>query len=345
MPPTRKGMGSANPIDLTDDGPATPERSNWRNPGSQWGAARTPMPQSVTPGRTSADKRKGSATKRESQTDLYGQRMTGSQSSPSKSSPAKSQRKKKSDGESPKEKRLRRFRPTCPQAFHDVHQRALTQRFYVLERHRGGTPEYPQEIVELTGSTGNIYHVHIAQQPRCTCPHAEQGNQCKHMIYVLSKVLNAPFNLTYQLALLSTELQQIFANAPPIASAGTSDRDDGKRKPIEGDCPICFGELDVNNGESVVWCRAACGQNIHRECFGMWAKSKAGQTTCPFCRSAWEGDRDLVDTKKIDKQRGVWEDGYVNIRDQLPGVSRVRDESSYSRWSPYMGRSRYRHNW
>jgi hypothetical protein len=190
MPPTRRGMSSANPIDLTDDGPTTPQRSNWRSAGNQWVGVRTPMLQSVTPGRTSTDKRKGSATKRESQTDLLGQRVTGSQSSPSKSSPAKSQRKKKSDGESPKEKRLRRFRPTCPQAFHDVHQRALTQRFYVLERHRGGTPEYPQEIVELTGSTGNIYHVHIAQQPRCTCPHAEQGNQCKHMIYVSAAHMN-----------------------------------------------------------------------------------------------------------------------------------------------------------
>ena len=135
MPPTRRGMRSSNPIDLTDEAPTTPERSNPRHSLSQWVGARTPMPQSVTPSRASADKRSASVTKRESQTDLFRQKVTGSQSSPSKSSPQKSNRKRKSEGESPKEKRLRRFRPTCPHAFHDVHQRALTQRFYVLELH------------------------------------------------------------------------------------------------------------------------------------------------------------------------------------------------------------------
>lgn len=36
----------------------------------------------------------------------------------------------------------------------------------------------------MTGSTGNIYTVHIAQQPSCNCPHAKAGNQCKHWLYV-----------------------------------------------------------------------------------------------------------------------------------------------------------------
>lgn len=156
-------------------------------------------------------------------------------------------------------------------------------------------------------------------------------NACSPL-QVLSKVLNAPFDLVYQLALLSTELQQIFANAPPIKLPSSEIVEDKNRKPVEGDCPICFSELDAKASESVVWCRAACGQNMHRDCFGMWAKSKAGETTCPMCRSVWEGNKDLLNVKKIDRGRGQMEDGYVNIRDQLPGVSGYRGMCGKMLW-------------
>ncbi|KAF6822942.1 SWIM zinc finger protein [Colletotrichum plurivorum] len=231
------------------------------------------------------------------------------------------------------EKRLRRFRPKAPQNFHEVYNRALIQRFYVLERRRGGTVEVPQEEVELTGSTGNLYTVTIAQRPSCTCPHFLAGNQCKHWLYVMSRVLRAKFEYTYQLALLTSELKEIFANAPPIDNPSSSDSSpDKNRKPIEDDCPICFCELEAESKESVVWCRAACGQNIHKECFETWAVTKRNgdsDVTCPFCRSVWQGDEDMV--KNIKKGGRPTHEGYVNVADQL-GISTHRDHSTYSRW-------------
>ncbi|KAK0391808.1 hypothetical protein NLU13_1307 [Sarocladium strictum] len=337
----RAGTSFEDPIDLTEDLPR-PSQTPIRRSGLA--GPHTPMSRRVAPYPTSSVRRHEPISRSESLPSTPRiPTSTDSRSSKKTTSTRQSRKEPLAEGESPKEKRLGYFRTACPQAFYDVYQRAMTQRFYVLERYRVGTPECPQEIVELTGSTGNIYHVHIAKQPKCTCPHAEKGNQCKHVVYVLAKVLNAPFELVYQLALLSTELQQIFENAPPISSPQESRTEDRNRKPIEGDCPICFGELDAEGGESVVWCRAACGQNMHRDCFGMWAKSKVGDATCPFCRAVWEGDKDLVDTKKIDRRRGQWEEGYVNIRDQLPGVTGVRDESTYARWSPYAARRRYRY--
>lgn len=103
-----------------------------------------------------------------------------------KSTPAKGSAKKlkAETPETPKEKRLRRFRSHAPQAFHDVYARALSQRFFVLSRIRGGSEECPEESIEMTGSTGNIYTVEIGQIPKCTCPHAVKGNQCKHVLYV-----------------------------------------------------------------------------------------------------------------------------------------------------------------
>lgn len=139
----------------------------------------------------------------------------------------------------------------------------------------------------------------------------------------MKRVLNAPYELVYQLALLSTELCDIFAKAPPISSP--KEAESNKRKPIEDDCPICFCELKADSPESIVWCRAACGQNIHQECFTMWEHTKAGNVTCPFCRSQWE--KNEGDVSKVRKDKGVDDEGYVNVADQL-GISRERGASS-----------------
>jgi hypothetical protein len=84
----------------------------------------------------------------------------------------------------PAEKRLRRFRAQPPQSLYDIYDRATTQRFFVLKRTRTGTDGCPGEVVELTGSTGNVYTVTIGLVPGCDCPHAKKGNQCKHIIFV-----------------------------------------------------------------------------------------------------------------------------------------------------------------
>ncbi|KAJ0124022.1 SWIM zinc finger protein [Diaporthe amygdali] len=245
------------------------------------------------------------------------------------------------------EKRLRRFRPSAPSSFHAVYERATSQRFFLLSRTRCGTPDCPEELFELTGSTGNVYRVHIQKQPTCSCPHASAGNQCKHIVWALKSVLRAPYALVFQLALLSTELRDIFANAPaPADESGAGPDKDKNRKPVDGDCPICFEEMQSGDGkEPLVWCRAACGQNIHRQCFEMWAATKkTGNGTgtsgvpCPYCRSAWETDNDMK-LKNIITSGAPNADGYVNVADQL-GISTERDCSTYSTW--WTGHSGYR---
>lgn len=71
--------------------------------------------------------------------------------------------------------------------------------------------------------------------------------------------------MAYQLAFLSTELREVFANAPvtPQSSNATAQNADtvGHRKPIEGDCPVCVMEFDqADDPEDIVWCKAACGR-------------------------------------------------------------------------------------
>jgi hypothetical protein len=143
-------------------------------------------------------------------------------------------------------------------------------------------------------------------------------------------ILKAREDLRYQLALLSTELTEIFANAPPTpqssGEASTSTDTGGQRKLVEGDCPVCIMEFGID--DDIIWCKGACGNNIHRECFEQWAKSKPGEARCVYCRTPWKGDEDSI--KRIAKSGTgtVNHEGYVNVGSEL-GLSSQRDMSSY----------------
>jgi hypothetical protein len=165
-------------------------------------------------------------------------------------------------------------------------------------------------------------------------------------VYVLARVLRAKYEHVYQLALLSGELREVFEGAPPVAGddgdggAGPAGGGGGKRKAVDGDCPICFCEMDEGEGgEPVVWCRAACGQNVHKGCFETWAATKRRQAgaggnaevTCPYCRSVWEGDEDMIKTIRKDGKRN--KEGYVNVAFQL-GISTDRGESCIVLYRP-----------
>lgn len=234
--------------------------------------------------------------------------------------------KPKQDGE----KRLRRYRARPPSAYREVRDRALTQRMFALDRQRSNdNPDHPSETVSLAGTTGNVYTITIDKVPSCDCPHARKGNQCKHIVYVLSRILRAPSDLEYQLAFLSEELKRIFENAPPLPSeTAGEDAKDGNRKPVEGECPICCMDFEPESSESIVYCKAVCGNNIHKDCFAQWAATKNGQVvTCPFCREPWKGDETQL--KEVAKNGTKNAEGYVNVASQL-GISGRRDYSTYN---------------
>ena len=64
---------------------------------------------------------------------------------------------------------------------------------FVIDRTRGGTEEAPEETIDIAGTTGNIYNVHIGKLPTCTCPDNQKGNQCKHIVYVHLTNRTSPF--------------------------------------------------------------------------------------------------------------------------------------------------------
>lgn len=245
-------------------------------------------------------------------------------------------------GESPKknpkkpkdeEKRLKRWRKKAPQAWLDVRDRALTQRMFVLDRTRiDSNPDHPVETISLAGTTGNVYTINIDKVPNCDCPHAMKGNQCKHIAYVLSRVLRVKRKeLEYQLSFVSSELREIFEKAPPLPSTTANESEkDGNRKPVDGECPICVVDFEPDSGEEILYCKASCGNNIHAECFNMWKATKpVGGVTCPFCRSPWQDDETGLKGLSGGAGGKTNGEGYVNVAGQL-GLSGKRDYSTYN---------------
>lgn len=99
--------------------------------------------------------------------------------------------------------------------------------------------------------------------------------------------------------------------------------------------------MPMEAGEQIVWCKAACGNNLHKTCFSQWAKSKPGQTKCVYCRTPWQEDpKDAGDLKQIARSGAgrIGRDGYINVADEL-GMSGERDTSTYHQYG--LGRWRY----
>lgn len=254
-------------------------------------------------------------------------------SSTDETSPTSSKRKKVET-----EKRLRRYRPSMTNAIYDRIDRALHQRLYLLAITKSSTNTYSREY-KVLGQTANVYTVIISHLPSCTCPDYGKGNLCKHIIFVLHRVLKVSRHspLIYQQALLTNELNEIFSKADgqnndlsilaeqPIRDAYHATTGDPnviltmtanvkptiEQKPITDDdeCPICFESM-FNEKNNIIFCSRSCGNNIHKNCFEKWRQAKLSMresVTCPFCRIEWKNKQDNEHCHPHDPR------GYLNL--------------------------------
>ncbi|CAB5209683.1 unnamed protein product [Rhizophagus irregularis] len=231
---------------------------------------------------------------------------------------ARPAKKKKKSRKSKAEKRLARFKTCCSLRYRERMIRAEQQRIYLIERNK--ITDLREKFV-IVGPTGNVYTVTIAHLPDCTCPDFMKGFICKHIFFVYLKVLgvNRDSTLIYQKALLSKELRSIFTNARPsptvmalrkirdryktFTSSNVNENENEKRRPIEGNCPICYDSLEEKDRDKIVWCRQGCGNNLHKDCFEQWKRSRyGGRVTCVYCRVNW-----------VEPEVYITNDGYINL--------------------------------
>lgn len=245
------------------------------------------------------------------------------------------------------EKRLKRFRSSCPKIIEERLGRAKTQKMFLIRKgeiSRDDGDAYPSscEFIVL-GSTGNVYNVTIQRLPQCTCPDYTKHNQlCKHILFVLLKVMGVPEEspLVYQAAWIGSELRELFdcvSRRVRLVSGGCNfmanedvqdafarleigrGSDNAPRRTVGkgDDCPICFDPLGGNC--SITHCRSQCGAIFHAACVRNWLQLNESCPTCPMCRHGWQ-----------DEGRG-YNEGYANFG-RLQGQPTVRDTSTYRQW-------------
>ncbi len=288
--------------------------------------------------------------------------------------PAAAPKQKATKSAASKEKRLKRFRSSPTVKIQERIERALQQRLFLIDASAVSTSlqEGGSSItLSVLGSTGNVYEVTIQKVPHCSCPDAAKGNLCKHVLFVMLKVVGLPAHdqLVYQsayltdevekiIALLQTRLQslgrdvvaneqvqKVHADMKKGIKSGDDESNTVPRKEIDGqDCPICFDDLGSNLSQ-LTYCKGTCGTNYHKGCIQMWTRQSAqarSGPSCPSCRQPWIDVATGGKSKKAEASPSRSE-GYDNFG-SLQGQSSVRDTSTYSTYSPsYYGYKRRRY--
>lgn len=168
-------------------------------------------------------------------------------------------------------------------------ERGKTQQLYLVERQNDLT-------YLVMGSTGNIYKVEIQKSPKCTCPDYKQRHKrCKHIYFVLLRIMKVANEDQQEYS--DADLIQMIKNIPEITKnlivnkkvAEEYKKLDSKTGLVEKKtddelCPICLDDLD--NGQTVDYCKYSCGRCIHTECFSMWSKNSP-HAKCLFCTQLW----------------------------------------------------------
>lgn len=238
--------------------------------------------------------------------------------------PAGKQKQASAKGASPSRGAVSRNRPSVQ--WLERFRRAMQHPIYLIERKPCG------RAFVVMGASGGVYDVQFrkcndpqrlgATEPVCSCPdfvkrsNAPSGKgrgPCKHIIFVMNKVLGVhQFNkVMYQVLLLESEFDEIMHNAPSAPSASVvadesvqvkfrESQEAGEES--DADCPICFEPMEtieskrigqsaspsqVPKPAKVVSC-SACRKKFHAHCIEKLA-SVAGRSglDCPLCRAKW----------------------------------------------------------
>jgi hypothetical protein len=199
-----------------------------------------------------------------------------------------------------------------------------TERILLLSRSGGQ--------FSVLGESGTVYAVSISTTPTCDCPsfahRFSRGAKtacCKHVAYVLVKVLGVPPNsyILHQTALLSWEVRYWLGRTQQGALAPLGVREAlGAAHGVErGDdaspCAICYDDIDTaqrTNGDTAR-CAAACKSLYHSTCVRDYNESqRPAPPICAVCRSPWVSqlvvaqvvDRVGVVRQQITHPHGEW---------------------------------------
>ena len=115
---------------------------------------------------------------------------------------------------------------------------------------------------------------------------------CALCLSLLSDPVITPCNHTYCRTCISKWLEIrpcCFRDQKRLAIADLRSAEGNVRKPVLGECVVCYEEVDARKMGKLVYCKAQCGHNLHRKCFRQWAVMQGpARVTCPVCRVRWK---------------------------------------------------------
>lgn len=166
-------------------------------------------------------------------------------------------------------------------------ERALSQRLYLLNRN--------EFYFQVQGTNYSDYLVNLDPNANykswsCECPdHQTRSSLCKHMIFVLIKVLKLNAQqigpkIGLSISTIENVIKSVKIRTNNISFVSNEEEPTAKRKDL-GDCPICYDLM--KKSENIIWCRYSCGQNVHKDCFNRWANSGRSKIRCVWCRAEW----------------------------------------------------------
>mgnify|MGYP003386524258 CR=1 FL=1 len=143
----------------------------------------------------------------------------------------------------------------------------------------------------------------------------------------------------YRQKVLGEEEEEEVAEEEEEVAEEEEEKDtDEELPPLEGECAVCFDAM-LNRVE-VTAC-PTCRNHLHTDCLQHWLQHSL---TCVYCRAPLS--RSITSPAGTGAGAGAGagvgrEEGYVNLGD-MQGVSRVRDDSSYSNnYHRFSGSSSY----
>ncbi|KAI7895090.1 uncharacterized protein EV154DRAFT_414165 [Mucor mucedo] len=236
--------------------------------------------------------------------------------------------------------------------------RAMNQRMFVMSRELSQSDESVEKF-EVLGSIGNNYTVTIGPTIKCSCmDYAIRRVHCKHILMILLKVYRLPYDNPIFRRLQTSAPERIEARTHarvvdpsvlvpreirekilsitqrnhPQAASPSIDKTTERRPLDTSDCPVCFEEFEEAKIAEIDFCKT-CGNNVHKECFQTWARSKGSNVSCVYCRAKWVKDTPAVagpskkSVRELDPAH-INENYYANFADEL-GIERTRDTSTY----------------
>ncbi|KAG6819397.1 hypothetical protein H0H93_012184 [Arthromyces matolae] len=195
----------------------------------------------------------------------------------------------------------------------------------------------------------------LTRRERVMSQRQREGNELKEVFTVLGSTGNAPTGwaeiIANILTLLSSELETIFAQAPPSLDLLVDPRilrvynitagkvpdpavAEARKRAFDAEelCPICYENMHTPSdsaSEALSWefCQQ-CGNATHKGCLEQWrasiTRNGSNVLTCVWCRAIWG-------SRMAGSNHGarMWE-GYINLA-SVTGISRDRDTSTYTR--------------